>query len=126
MAAGEPNNYRDNICCLDYSDAKDGYLTAYRWDGEQQLSDDKLVYVRCESLPPKRLNWDEDIAIMPPDMQRMAEYETNGMGFRGNDAYIAKAKAHSEKMRLKREKEAKQKSDLEKPPVRGVSLNKYM
>ena len=63
---------------------------------------------------------------MPPDMQRMAEYETNGMGFRGNDAYIAKAKAHSEKMRLKREKEAKQKSDLEKPPVRGVSLNKYM
>jgi hypothetical protein len=42
---GSPSIYRNNICCLDYSVAKDGYLTAYRFDGEKQLRNDKLVYV---------------------------------------------------------------------------------
>lgn len=42
---GSPSVYRDNICCLDYSVAKEGYLAAYRFDGETQLRNDKLVYV---------------------------------------------------------------------------------
>ena len=42
---GNPNLYRDNICCLDYSVAKGGKLVAYRFDGEERLSDKKLVYV---------------------------------------------------------------------------------
>jgi hypothetical protein len=36
---------RENICCLDYSVAKDGKLVAYRYDGEQQLDEGKLVFV---------------------------------------------------------------------------------
>jgi hypothetical protein len=40
-----PQLYRNNICCLDYSVAKEGYLAAYRWDGERELSNDKWVYV---------------------------------------------------------------------------------
>jgi hypothetical protein len=53
---GEPNLYRGNICCLDYSVAKQGHLVAYRYDGETELANDKLVYVKCESEPPKKLN----------------------------------------------------------------------
>lgn len=42
---GNPSLYRDNICCLDYSVAKGGKLVAYRFDGEEKLRVEKLVYV---------------------------------------------------------------------------------
>ena len=42
---GQPALYRENICCLDYSGAKGGYLAAYRFDGEIKLSEDKFIYV---------------------------------------------------------------------------------
>ena len=42
---GNPSIDRNNICCLDYSVAKEGKLVAYRFDGEQVLSNEKLVYV---------------------------------------------------------------------------------
>lgn len=42
---GEPNLYRGNICCLDYSIAKGGYLTAYRYSGEPTLDPKNLIYV---------------------------------------------------------------------------------
>lgn len=42
---GIPGLLKPNVCCLDYSVAKGGVLTAYRWDGEQVLDADKLVYV---------------------------------------------------------------------------------
>lgn len=42
---GEPSLYRENVCCLDYSVAKDGKLTAYRFDGEKNLHKSKLMYV---------------------------------------------------------------------------------
>lgn len=34
-----------HLACLDFSVAKDGYLVAYRWDGEQQLSPEKFLAV---------------------------------------------------------------------------------
>lgn len=37
--------YKNNICCLDYSVAKDGNLVAYRFDDEQKLDVNKFVYV---------------------------------------------------------------------------------
>lgn len=37
--------YRNNVCCLDYSVAKEGYLVGYRFDGEEKLKNEKLVYV---------------------------------------------------------------------------------
>ncbi len=43
---GEPSLFRANICCVDFSIAKDGILVAYRYDGEQTLKDEKFVYVR--------------------------------------------------------------------------------
>ena len=42
---GNPMLYRNNICCLDYSVAKQGHLVAYRYDGEEVLNDEKLVFV---------------------------------------------------------------------------------
>lgn len=43
----EPQLLAPNVACLDYSVAASsgGKLVAYRWDGEQQLSDEKFVYV---------------------------------------------------------------------------------
>jgi Calcineurin-like phosphoesterase len=37
-----------NVACLDYSVAKDGALTAYRWDGEQKLDAGRMVFAREE------------------------------------------------------------------------------
>lgn len=42
---GEPTLYRENVCCLDYSVARNGRLVAYRYDGESVLNSAKLVYV---------------------------------------------------------------------------------
>jgi len=42
---GEPKILRKNMCCLDYSIAKGHKLAAYRFDGEQFLSNNKLVWV---------------------------------------------------------------------------------
>ena len=42
---GNPALYRNNICCLDYSVAKNGYLAAYRFDGEEKLQEINMVYV---------------------------------------------------------------------------------
>ena len=42
---GNPELLKGNVCCLDYSVAKHGYLAAYRFDGEKKLSNDKFVFV---------------------------------------------------------------------------------
>ena len=42
---GQPSIYKANVCCLDYSVAKGGNLVAYRFDGEQVLDNNNLVYV---------------------------------------------------------------------------------
>ena len=40
-----PQVQEERICCLDYSIAKDGLLTAYRWEGEKRLRNDRFVWV---------------------------------------------------------------------------------
>ena len=42
---GTPVLFRKNVCCLDYSVARDGQLVAYRFDGEDELTPDKLLAV---------------------------------------------------------------------------------
>mgnify|MGYP003132167966 CR=1 FL=1 len=42
---GKPRRIRPNICCLDYSAVKYGKLVAYRLDNEQEISEDKFVWV---------------------------------------------------------------------------------
>ncbi|WP_116126919.1 metallophosphoesterase [Lewinella sp. IMCC34183] len=42
---GTPTLFRHNVCCLDYSVARDGQLVAYRFDGEKELEVNKLVAV---------------------------------------------------------------------------------
>jgi Calcineurin-like phosphoesterase len=42
---GSPTITAPNAACLDFSVAKKGYLTAYRWSGETQLSEQNLVSV---------------------------------------------------------------------------------
>lgn len=45
----KPKLFASNIACVDYSVAKPGgKLVAYRWDGEQTLSDAKFVWVPTE------------------------------------------------------------------------------
>lgn len=42
--SGEPLIESPKLACLDWSAAKNGPLVAYRWDGEAELSNDKLVW----------------------------------------------------------------------------------
>lgn len=42
---GNPTLYKNNICCLDYSVAKEGKLVAYRYNGESILKDRNFIYV---------------------------------------------------------------------------------
>lgn len=43
--SGQPLIESPKLACLDWSAAKDGPLVAYRWDGEDELSSDKLIWV---------------------------------------------------------------------------------
>jgi hypothetical protein len=45
---GTPVISNQYAACLDYSVAKKGYLTAYRWSGESALSPNNVVYVSAE------------------------------------------------------------------------------
>ena len=42
---GSPGITASNAACLDFSVAKKGYLTSYRWSGEAQLSEQNLISV---------------------------------------------------------------------------------
>ena len=42
---GHPTLLKENVCCLDYSIAKSGKLVAYRFNNENKLSNNQLVYV---------------------------------------------------------------------------------
>ena len=42
-----PQVQTEQICCVDYSVAKKGLLTAYRWEGEKVLKNDRFVWVKC-------------------------------------------------------------------------------
>lgn len=41
---GTPEILTPNIACVDYSIAKDGVLTAYRWNGEKKLENKNFIY----------------------------------------------------------------------------------
>ena len=43
---GKPEVISARFACLDYSVASGGPLVAYRWDGESELSSDKLAWLR--------------------------------------------------------------------------------
>ncbi len=44
LSANRPQVLADNVACVDYSVAKGGFLCAYRWNGEQKLSNDNFVW----------------------------------------------------------------------------------
>lgn len=43
--SGQPRTESRKLACLDWSAGKGGPLVAYRWDGEEELHDDKLAWV---------------------------------------------------------------------------------
>ena len=43
---GAPELLSNKVGCVDYSVAKGGKLVAYRWDGESELDNRKLEWVR--------------------------------------------------------------------------------
>ena len=45
LSAQRPELLADNVACLDYGVAKGGFLCAYRWQGEQKLSNHNFVRV---------------------------------------------------------------------------------
>lgn len=45
LPPGRPRVVAENVACLDFSVAKEGLLCAYRWNGEQKLSDENFVWV---------------------------------------------------------------------------------
>jgi hypothetical protein len=42
---GHPTIESPKLACLDWSAAREGPLVSYRWDGESELSNDKLAWV---------------------------------------------------------------------------------
>jgi hypothetical protein len=40
-----PVTQTTNVACLDYSIAKDGILTAYRWNGEKKITNEQFAFV---------------------------------------------------------------------------------
>jgi hypothetical protein len=46
LSAQRPQLLAENVACLDYSVAKGGFLCAYRWNGEQKLSNDNFVWIQ--------------------------------------------------------------------------------
>jgi len=45
---GKPKVQSNTVCCLDYSVAKNGFLTAYQWNvGDKGLTNDKYIQVNC-------------------------------------------------------------------------------
>jgi len=46
LSANRPKVLANNVACLDFSVAKDGFLCAYRWHGEQKLSNENFVWVK--------------------------------------------------------------------------------
>lgn len=49
LSTQRPEILADNVACLDFSVAKGGFLCAYRWHGEQKLSNDNFVWVNGTS-----------------------------------------------------------------------------
>ncbi len=49
LSANRPRILADNVACLDYSVAKGEILCAYRWQGEQKLTNDHFVWVSAKS-----------------------------------------------------------------------------
>ena len=45
LPAQQPELLADNVACLDFSVANGGFLCAYRWDGEQKLSNEHFVWI---------------------------------------------------------------------------------
>jgi hypothetical protein len=50
MSGGQPQLLARNVACVDYSVAKGGFLCAYRWHGEQQLSNHNFFWVGKEPI----------------------------------------------------------------------------
>lgn len=46
LSGVRPGILAENVACVDYSVAKDGFLCAYRWNGEQKLSNENFVWVQ--------------------------------------------------------------------------------
>ena len=46
LSANQPEVLAENVACLDFSVAKGGFLCAYRWNGEQKLSNENFVWVK--------------------------------------------------------------------------------
>jgi hypothetical protein len=46
LSAKRPELLAENVACLDYSVAKGGFLCAYRWSGEQRLTNENFVWVK--------------------------------------------------------------------------------
>jgi|ERR1700733_10176155 len=51
---GKPTITNVKAGCLDFSVARQGYLTAYRWSGERDLSAKNLIYVAAEETSSSR------------------------------------------------------------------------
>jgi hypothetical protein len=45
LSANRPGVLAENVACLDFSVAKGGFLCAYRWQGEQKLTNKHFVWV---------------------------------------------------------------------------------
>lgn len=59
-----PRPERANIACVDTSAGKNGPLTAYRWEGEQELSETRFIQTKRDPIPYNRKPSDHTRSII--------------------------------------------------------------
>jgi hypothetical protein len=62
LSAERPKTLADNVACLDFSVAMGGFLCAYRWNGEQKLSNENFVWVKADRMDKDTMSLKERLA----------------------------------------------------------------
>ncbi len=67
LRADEPGILADNVACVDYGVAKRGFLCAYRWEGEQTLTNEHFTGIDYYEEDAEE---DEDLEVDVADISR--------------------------------------------------------
>ena len=70
LSAHRPEILAENVACLDFSVAKGGFLCAYRWQGEQKLSNDHFVWVSGGETAKTIRSENQAVATVQPGRYR--------------------------------------------------------
>jgi Calcineurin-like phosphoesterase len=80
--AGTPQVISTRFACVDYSAAHEGPLVAYRWDGEAELSSDKLAWIGDENTIEGKISLEDLLSqVAQPEQCVDCENRLSGEDF---------------------------------------------